>query len=346
MRAALSSSADIQSHPNASVYARPGTDASPAGGPPAEMGGVLAAPTLSQSASSRRAVDAADGPEISTDAAAVPFAGKKASRDRQPDGITGVADLNAGNAADHSDRQLPSATIAANAAASAVDKQATGQSGAPVADTSASSAAPQDRLGGSLAGRAEAVEAMSGTPQLGGGTATATRSAQGPELVANVRADTSEMAGAPSSRGRSESEPQSTQGMLITRLADGVDAPRNDSPVGALAAAAIVDAAQGDAPGVGPRRRALAGTASDGPAMPDNATADTLEKRAATLLPPVAELAVELEGLAAGAAAPSDEDSEPGPIARMPNAGPLSRMSGTAMPVYRRRRHRSGGIVT
>ncbi len=297
------------------------------------MGGMLAAPARSLAASDRRAGVASDGPEIAADAAAVSSKLPKASRDRQLAGPVSVADESAGNAADHNDRQLPAATIAANSAASAIDKRVTGQSGAKVVDSPALVAAAGDRSSGVISGRSEAVEAMTGTPQVGGGTDATPRSAQGPELVSNTRAEIAVIAGAPSSSGHLQSEPQSTQGTLITKLADGVDAPRDDSRVGVLAAALTLDASEGDAPGVGPRRRAQGGATSDGPAMQDDTTADALEKRTTALLPPSAAAAIPLDGMTVGASAPAEEDSEPGPIARAPHAGAQSRLAGSAMPV-------------
>ncbi len=324
---------DVASDSKASVTARQESAAVASGGPPADLGGALAAPTASLTMSNRRAMEASDQPDVTDDATGTPSASRKASRDRQLAAPASVADVTAGNAADHNDRQLPAATVAANSVASSVEKQAAGQAAKTATPAAAPESAASTQNGVLLAGRAEQVDALKGGPRVGGGTDATPRRPQGPELVANVRAEQPELAGAPKSSGLTDSQPQSTQGTLITKLADGVDAQRNDAQVGAISAPVAMDASAGDAPGVGPLRRSQAGRENEGPMPANHTSADPLEKHTADLRPPSAAAELPQQGLASRAMDTTDEDMEPGPIAGGPLPGPASRLAGAPLPV-------------
>ncbi len=327
---------DLESNPNASVNARAQPNAPAWGGAVAAAGGVVNAPNRSLAVSSRRATAVSDGPQLAEPSSRVPFASRKATRNRQLEGAASVVDLSAGNADQRNDRQMPSTMLAANAAATAVGKQTAGGQGEKLVEINAISA-PTARASGSvdgaLAARAEAVDAPSGLAVAGGGSRTPLRSGHGPQLSVDTHAEQLEVAGAMSSSGRKEAEPQSTQGTLITRLAGGVDAPRNDDRVGALQAKLAVDAVQRDLVGTGLARRAASTSSIDGPAVHGESTASPLSKRTLpTLSMTPVEVAAE-PGTPLGTPAQNDEESQPGPISDWPSKGTVSALAGVAMPV-------------
>lgn len=328
-------SVELAANANAALEARAGAEDAVIGGPAATAGGAISAPTSALESTRRRAAIAADGPQLSDSTEPVPFSGRKASRSRQLDGDTSVADLSAGNAEDRNDREVPATMFADNAKAASVGKL---QAGA-MADRTGEAAPDENSTPGAagsgepaLAARVEAVEAPVGPAAAGGGTSSPLRSAIGPQLATDATAATLEVAGAPESGGHEDAYPQSTQGTLITRLAGGVDAARNGERVGAMSPDEARDVATSGAKGSGTARRSAA--AVEGPAVGAETAESPLAKRTATKgLSASAAAQLPGSGLPKDLATEYDEDSEPGPIADWPAVGPTSRLAGAAMPV-------------
>ena len=204
------SPADVEVSSNSVVTARPGPAAESFGGPQALGSGPAAVPSLSSTHAARRDYDAADELIQPESAKGVAHLARKAARDGQLPLDPGAADLSVGNASDHNDDAVPAQSIAANAAASTSEKQASSgaaatlnqQLAAPVGQGSADSMQIAE-----LAARAEAVDAGPGPPLAGGGTSSPPRTPRGPSVVAGAVAETVEVAGALQSSGHPDAQP-------------------------------------------------------------------------------------------------------------------------------------------
>jgi hypothetical protein len=103
--------------------------------------------------------------------------------------------------------------------------------------------------------RAEAVEAATGNPTIGGGTGSPARAASGSALAANVRAETLELAGMADSGGIDNGSPLAAQGLEAARLPGGAPSAPAAGPVGAAEDLETADVAMTGGPGSSLARR-------------------------------------------------------------------------------------------
>ncbi len=136
---------------------------------------------------------------------------------------------------------------------------------------SASPAAPStdhaDQLAATEITRAEAVDAAPGPPDIGGGTQAPTRSARGPSIDADVRAQTLQIAGMPESGGLPDGSAMAAQGLQARRLAGGANLPPTLGPPGATADPAVHDAESIAAVGARLGARSASPSTDDGPTI-------------------------------------------------------------------------------
>lgn len=140
-----------------------------------------------------------------------------------------------------------------------------------------SPAAPAPEAGGPLAAaefmRAEAVDAVPGPPDIGGGTQAPTRTAQGPSLVADRSAPTLQIAGMPESDGLPDSSAMAAQGLQAERLAGGTNLPPARGPLGAIQDPTAGDSASITAVGAAVGPRSASPSSHDGPVIAQTAPA-------------------------------------------------------------------------
>lgn len=98
--------------------------------------------------------------------------------------------------------------------------------------------------------RAETVEGVLGSPVVGGGTGSPTRTAAGPTFAANTRAETVELVGSPDSGGTADGSLVGAQGAQPRRLASGANSHPAHGPIGTLAGDTLVDVAGSESPGM------------------------------------------------------------------------------------------------
>jgi hypothetical protein len=213
------SAAEVDVDADSLLGARSGPNAGSFGGPRALGGGPSAVPTLSQAHSARRDHGVLDEFAQQESRGDVARLARKASQERQLPADVGVADLSAGNAADRDDGEVPSPSLAASAATVTSAQRATrgiagipgGQVDVPRDESSTAGAGSAD-----LAARAEAVDAASGEPAVGGGTGSRPRAGRGPAVEAAAFAETVEIAVSPPSSGQLSAQPVDMQGPATT----------------------------------------------------------------------------------------------------------------------------------
>ncbi len=134
--------------------------------------------------------------------------------------------------------------------------------------------------------RAETVEGVLGSPEVGGGTGSPTRTAAGPTLAANTQAETVELVGSPDSGGMADGSLVAAQGAEPVRLPGGVNSPPAHGPVGTLAGDTRVDVAGSESPGLAIGTRNSSPSADRGPdvGQTDNLGA-RLDRSSLTSLP-------------------------------------------------------------
>lgn len=164
--------------------------------------------------------------------------------------------------------ELQASTFAAAMSRSGPSGMLGGPTGAPQTGPmaeAASGSSPGELVAQSVVSRAEAVDAASGEPALGGGASAPGRTAAGPTFQADAQAQTVELAGGAPSSGSPQGAPLEAQGIEAARVGGGVRGTPVDGPAGASEAQVAQDAPSvgliGGAPG---RRQTTSGT-SDAP---------------------------------------------------------------------------------
>lgn len=329
------SAAAVDVDGNSLANARSGPEPAEFGGPRAVGGGSLDAPTLSPTHSSRRAHGMLDELAQQDARSSVTRALPKAAHDRQLPGDIGAADLVAGNAAEHSDDELPSSTVAASDTTVSVPQRMLRSGGGQPGDQPAPPVGEGSGVTGAsaaLAGRAEAVEAAPGLPAVGGGTGSPPRAGQGPEVVAATAAETVELAGNPASAGSATAPGDELQAPATTELARGAKAAPINQPVAGGGEISTLGAGVDMAPAVGSSRREGAPLADDGPLARDDANRGGPGKRSSRVQPSDEGVTVDLADLVSPSDVMPGKGSDVALAVGDPLSGPASRYAGQALP--------------
>ncbi|MHB8973499.1 MAG: hypothetical protein ACYC3X_29095 [Pirellulaceae bacterium] len=335
------SAADVEVNSNSLVTARPGPAAGTLGGPPSLGSGPATVPSLSSTPAARRDHHAADELMQPESSAGVAHLARKAAQDGQLPLDLGAADLSVGNASDRNEDTVPAQSIAASAAASTSEKQASPGAAAamaqsvavPVGPGSAGALATADLRTEDLVARAEAADALSGEPRAGGGTGSPPRAPRGPAVVASLVADTEEVAGALQSSGHSDAQSRATQGPSTTELASGLDAPRNSAPVGGKVSVMLADGPFDSLPGTGTSRQQRSSSADAGPLVRDDVNRGGPGKQSGRVQLAAALETVAVDGLPNAGSSTVGQGSNMELAAGDAEVGPVSRLAGPAMPV-------------
>ena len=129
------------------------------------------------------------------------------------------------------------------------------------------------RVGAAELARAETIEASLATLRAGGGTEAPARAESGRRFVANLKAETVTVAGAPRSGGAADGVPLEAQGTEPVRAAAGILAAATGDPAGAIAGPTAVDAPRVRQIGSTLGRRRTSPATEDGPAVDQLAVA-------------------------------------------------------------------------
>lgn len=142
----------------------------------------------------------------------------------------------------------------------ATEAAAPASAGEPAAGTPAA-----ELMAATPTSRAEAAEAVVGAPAIGGGAPAATRSATGPSLPAETRAEELAITGPAASGGEAQGLPVAAQGLAPAKMAGGARGAPAAEPVGAAAGEIPVEATAPGVAGAAPGRRQTTDGASAAP---------------------------------------------------------------------------------
>lgn len=334
----LPAAADVDVNAHALLDARPGPQPDSIGGPQAVGGGPADVPTVSPHDALRRAHGLLDEFALQDDSHHAPHIAPRSDADRQLPVDAGVADLSAGNAAEQSDDHLPSTTLASSDTAVTAAERTAPDAGGPIdrtADPSAGAHAanPADVGPASLAARAEAVQAATGQPAVGGGTGSPPRTGRGPAVWADTLADTVDIAGTPTAHGQADPQASDLPHSEARRLATNAPAAsRRDRPGGGPAMPLSV-AAVDTLPSASPTRHAGQNSAADGPLVRDATQRGGPGKRSAQLQLPSDATTVDLADVVSPSDVAGRLSTDVTPALGGPRSGPVSRSAGQPLPV-------------